>query len=97
MNFLKKKYLTPKTDVEKISDRQLLSTLTQSVPKCTSENTCPFNKLWCCEKQRVYDQHTGLIVKSLIKYTFSVRNGMFDGCPYNYESLCYNHKERQRS
>lgn len=65
----------------------------------TSSTRCPFNGLWCVEKQDRLDVWRNT-VKSYAEqhkdYVFYTRGGMFDDCPDGYTTLCKKHLQKQR-
>ena len=102
MNILKKTYVIPKTDVEKISVGGVMVFFCSSQPQredYSDSTRCPFNGLWCIEKQEHLDAWRNA-VKSYAQqrknYLFHTRGDMFDGCPLNRKSLCAAHEQRQR-
>ena len=97
-----KKYLVPSVDVMLLKTNNILNISFGNEPQqgdLSSSTCCPFNGLWCVKKQNRLDEWKNTVQtysKERRNYTFYTRDGMFDGCPYDYTSLCKKHKQRQR-
>ena len=101
-HMLKKLYVLPNTTVVTISTNDMLAVFGCSQPRrkdYSSSTRCPFNGLWCEDKQDHLDAWRNA-VKSYAQqrknYIFHTRGDMFDGCPMHYNSLCKKHEEKQR-
>ena len=98
----KKLYILPNTTVVTISTNDMLvvSCCGQSRKKdFGSETICPFNGLWCVEKQNRLDEWRHAVQHVASKgenYVFFTRGDMFDGCPRYYTTLCSQHEQKQR-
>ena len=99
---LKKLYILPNTIITTISTNDMLVVFGCSQPRKKDKGSdveCPFNGLWCVEKQDRLDEWRN-VVKSYAQqrkdYVFHTRGDMFDGCPMNRKSLCAAHEKRQR-
>ena len=100
---IKKLYILPNTTVITISTNDMLVAFGCSQPRRkdhSSSTRCPFNGLWCVEKQKHLDEWRNT-VKAYAEqgkdYVFHTRGDMFDGCPMSWNtSLCKTHEEKQR-
>lgn len=99
---IKKFYVSPNTVIVTISTNDMLVVFGCSQPRRKdfgSETRCPFNGLWCIEKQETLDEWRNavkLYAEQGKDYMFHTSGNMFDGCPYNYTKLCAKHQEKQR-
>jgi hypothetical protein len=98
----KKLYVLPNTTIATISTNDMLVVFGSSQPRRKdfgSSTRCPFNGLWCAEKQDHLDKWRDT-VKSYSEqgkdYKFYTRGDMFDGCPWNHTALCSQHEQKQR-
>ena len=97
-----KKYVVPNTTVMSLKINNILNASVgnhQYKEFLSSSTRCPFNGKWCVKKQNQLDNWKNTVEtysKEHKDYVFYTRAGMFDGCPYDYESLCKKHAQRQR-
>lgn len=99
---IKKLYILPNTTIVTISTNDMLVAFGCSQPHrndYSSSTRCPFNGLWCVKKQNRLDEWENAVKtysKEQSNKVFYTRGDMFDGCPYDYTSLCKKHDQRQR-
>ena len=97
-----KKYTVPNTIITELSVKDIMNVFVASQQKRKdfgSETICPFNGLWCAEKQNRLDEWRHAVQHVASKgenYLFFTRGDMFDGCPMDRKSLCAAYKQRQR-
>ena len=96
-----KKYTKPNTTFIKISTNGILlaSGINHKKKDFGSSTFCPFNGLWCIDKQHRLDEWRNTVKylsKTRSNHVFCTRDDMFDGCPIGCASLCYMHNEKQR-
>ena len=100
--FIKSTYISPKTIIEKISLTSsvlVFSAYPENKKDYGSEGRCPFNHMWCIDKQNRLDEWrntVGIYAKEHKNYTFHTRGDMFDGCPHDYTELCAKYEQKQR-
>lgn len=95
----KKGYAVPEFRVVRVETYSVLVASFDEKKDFCADTQCPFNNAWCRDKQQRLNDWRKMVryyAKNRIDRVFFTTSNQFDNCPYGYNTLCAQHKQKQR-